>query len=155
MARIALAQIDEGAQSVAAYLAAGVEVDALPLIELAAAAGMTTALPFIDRRGGTMCFRTWRPGQALAAGPYGVPQPLETAPETAPDTIFAPLVGFDHQGRRLGQGGGFYDRAFARFPDARRIGLAWSVQQAQTLPVEPWDLPVHGVVTEKQWIDCA
>jgi 5-formyltetrahydrofolate cyclo-ligase len=55
--------------------------------------------------------------------------------------------------RRLGQGAGFYDRAFARLPAARRIGLAWSAQEADALPADPWDVPLHAVATEKEWIE--
>ena len=55
--------------------------------------------------------------------------------------------------RRLGQGAGFYDRAFARLPAALRIGLAWSVQEVDILPADPWDAPLHAVVTEKEWIE--
>jgi 5-formyltetrahydrofolate cyclo-ligase len=54
---------------------------------------------------------------------------------------------------RLGQGGGYYDRAFARYPDALRIGLAWSVQEHDALPADPWDLPLHIILTEVELIE--
>ena len=73
--------------------------------------------------------------------------------EIAPDAIMSPLIGFDREGNRLGQGGGFYDRAFARYASARRIGLAWSVQESDTLPVDSWDQRLHAVVTERERID--
>ena len=38
------------------------------------------------------------------------------------------------------------------FPDAWRIGVAWSVQQVDALPTDPWDLPLHAIVTEQDWI---
>ena len=59
-----------------------------------------------------------------------------------PDVIVAPLIAFDRAMNRLGQGGGYYDRAFARFPDALRIGLAWSAQELDDVPADPWDLPL-------------
>jgi 5-formyltetrahydrofolate cyclo-ligase len=65
----------------------------------------------------------------------------------------SPLVGFDRSGNRLGQGGGFYDRAFAAFPSARRIGIAWSVQEVDMLPVDSWDEQLHSVITEHERID--
>ena len=66
-----------------------------------------------------------------------------------------PLVGFDRRGRRLGMGGGFYDRTFAFSRIRPRlapklIGLAHDLQRVQQLPVEPWDVPLHGVVTDRQ-----
>ena len=66
-----------------------------------------------------------------------------------------PLVGFDENGGRLGMGGGFYDRTFA-FSRIRPgmapklIGLAHDFQKVRELPIEPWDVPLHGVVTDKR-----
>jgi len=33
-----------------------------------------------------------------------------------------------------------------------RIGIAWSVQEVPTLVCAPWDIPLHAIVTEKEWI---
>ena len=46
----------------------------------------------------------------------------------------------------------YYDRAFAALPGARRIGYAWSVQEVQLVPLDPWDVPLHAVATEREWI---
>lgn len=152
MARITLDAID-GGTNVACYLANSNEVDAMPIIQLAMARGIITALPHIAERGGTMHFLRWQPGERLVTGPYGIPQPAEDAAEIVPEAIISPLVGFDRGGNRLGQGGGFYDRAFAAFPGARRVGLAWSVQEVDALPVDSWDERLHAVVTERERID--
>ena len=58
----------------------------------------------------------------------------------------------DRRGNRLGQGAGQYDRAFAAHPAAWRIGVAWSVQQVDALAPDPWDVPLHAIVTESEWI---
>jgi len=140
-------------RNIACYLANAFEVDAMPIVQLACASGLSTALPHISEPGGTMRFLSWRPGDRLVTGPYGIPQPAGSADEIIPDAIVSPLVGFDRQGNRLGQGGGFYDRAFMAYPSAKRIGLAWSVQEIATLPVDSWDQPLHAVVTERERID--
>ena len=57
-------------------------------------------------------------------------------------------IAFDRAGGRLGQGGGYYDRTFAALPGAIRIGLAYAGQEADTLPTEPHDIRLHGVLTE-------
>jgi len=66
------------------------------------------------------------------------------------DVLLLPLLGFDSQGTRLGQGGGYYDRALShcRFRPYR-IGLGYAAQQVQTLPHEPWDQRLDAVITER------
>jgi len=58
-----------------------------------------------------------------------------------------PLLAFDEDGGRLGQGGGYYDRWCAAHPDALRIGLAWDVQKIDRVPMEAHDMPLHMIVT--------
>ena len=40
----------------------------------------------------------------------------------------------------------------ARHAEAMRIGIAWSVQEVDTLPADAWDVPLHAIVTEQEWI---
>jgi 5-formyltetrahydrofolate cyclo-ligase len=53
---------------------------------------------------------------------------------------------------RLGQGAGHYDRALSVLDNCTSIGVAWSVQQANILPTDPWDVPLDAVLTERSWI---
>lgn len=133
---------------VSGYIAIGAELSCLPVLEAAAGAGIATALPYVTGRGSPMRFLHWRPGDPLAAGPLGLLQPLLDAPDIEPDLIVTPLLGFDAALWRIGQGAGFYDASFAAMPRAARIGVAWSVQQAEAIPREPWDVRLHAVVTE-------
>ena len=68
------------------------------------------------------------------------------------DAVVTPALGFDVHGRRIGQGGGFYDRAIATFRAWPRppivIGVGFSVQVVDVLPDEPHDARVDMVVTE-------
>ncbi|MCQ8206018.1 5-formyltetrahydrofolate cyclo-ligase, partial [Vibrio parahaemolyticus] len=75
-------------------------------------------------------------------------QPSADGTQADPDIILTPMLAFDAALNRLGQGAGHYDRVFERLPDAWRIGVAWSVQRIETLSIDPWDVPLHGVVTE-------
>jgi 5-formyltetrahydrofolate cyclo-ligase len=137
---------------VAAYVATGGEIDPLQILLHASALGIRTALPRIESREEPMTFRYWTPGEELIPGPLGLTQPTPDAAICEPDLILAPLLGFDRTLGRIGQGAGFYDRAFAAFPAARRIGLAWSVQEVEAIPMDPWDVPLHGLATEREWI---
>ena len=99
-----------------------------------------------------MRFLAWATGDDLVPGPFGLFQPHHEAPDLAPDIILTPLLAFDSKLDRLGQGAGYYDRAFAQFPHALRIGVAWNVQCVDALPVDPWDMPLDAVITESGWI---
>ncbi|MFX8156775.1 hypothetical protein ABTL03_20005 [Acinetobacter baumannii] len=32
------------------------------------------------------------------------------------------------------------------------MGIAWSIQQVPQVPVDPWDVPLHAILTETDWI---
>jgi 5-formyltetrahydrofolate cyclo-ligase len=133
---------------VATYSPVGSEADPTLLAGAAAEAGCTLALPFVIDRAAPIRFLAWNAGEPLVDGPFNLRQPHPHSAEVAPDIILTPLVGFDARLNRLGQGAGHYDRAFARYPDALRIGVAWSVQEVPALPADVWDVPLHAIITE-------
>lgn len=138
--------------TVTSYVPLGSEADPALLVRAALDAGCSIALPHVTTRTAAMRFLAWHPQDNLVPGPFGLFQPHEAAAEVAPDIILTPLLAFDARLDRLGQGAGYYDRAFAEFPGARRIGIAWDVQRVEALPVDAWDMPLHAVVTESGWI---
>jgi 5-formyltetrahydrofolate cyclo-ligase len=140
------------ASCVAGYLPLGSETDVTNLMQYARTSGVSTALPHIPGRDGQILFRQWAPGDAIEAAAFGFRQPLAESPECVPDIILTPLVAFDRACNRLGQGKGHYDRAFAAHASALRIGVAWSVQEVQALPADPWDVPLDAILTEREWI---
>jgi 5-formyltetrahydrofolate cyclo-ligase len=137
---------------VASYMPLFSEADPAPLADAARAAGCALALPHVTTRAAPLRFLSWDLSQPLERGVFGLLQPAADAPEVSPDIILAPLLGFDDAGNRLGQGAGHYDRAFAAHPDAWRVGIAWSVQRVAALPADPWDMPLHAIATESDWI---
>lgn len=147
-----LRRLLSNARCVAGYAAASSEAPVEALLAIAAEAGVATALPRFAARGPAMSFAMWRPGDLLETGPWRVDQPLGTAEMLIPDLLLCPLLGFDREGGRIGQGGGHYDRYFADHPSALRIGIAWSVQEIDAMPLEGHDLPLDAVLTEQEWI---
>jgi 5-formyltetrahydrofolate cyclo-ligase len=117
-----------------------------------AAQRVTLALPRVEGRTSVMSFRTWQHGTPLEMADYGFAQPAESAELAMPDLILTPLIGFDAAMNRLGQGAGHYDRYFSSYPNALRIGIAWSVQQIDALDAAAWDVPLDAVCTERAWI---
>lgn len=69
-------------------------------------------------------------------------------PQGVFDVIIVPVLGFDEQNHRLGQGGGWYDRFLALQPEARTIGLAHASAKT-TFPHEPHDIALDIIVTEQ------
>lgn len=146
-----LAEIVTGHDVVAAYIAWGDEPDILPML----ADCDVLALPHHQGRIDTMDFRRWAPGDPLVKGPWSTPQPAgDGAAIVVPGLILCPLVGFDRRGGRIGQGGGHYDRYFARHPESLRIGVGWSVQEIDAAPSESTDIALDAVLTEQELILC-
>ena len=115
----------------------------------------TYCLPVLH--GKLLRFAPWRPGQPLAANRYGIPEPdVDPAQALPPEEmalVVAPLTGFDAHCRRLGMGGGWYDRSFAfrqrRSAPPWLVGVGFAAQQVQALPVEDWDVAVDALCTEQ------
>lgn len=137
---------------VASYIPIGSEADPAPLTDVAIEQGCTIALPHVVDRATPLRFLAWSRDVMLSAGPFGLRQPSGDGDEVTPDLILTPLVAFDRALGRIGQGAGHYDRAFAQHPHACRVGVALSVQEIASVPTDPWDVPLHIIITEKEWI---
>lgn len=139
------------ARTVAFYLPIQGEISPLPLMHLAHALGKACYLPRIRPfPAGSLVFVRWRPGSRLYRQRWHIREPRHGGRREARglDLVFMPLTGFDRQGHRLGMGGGFYDRTLAKLPQRPlRVGLAHDSQQVASIPVCPWDINLHAVVT--------
>ena len=134
---------------VAVYRAIGSELGTDALSLALARQGRQLCLPVVIERDAPMIFRRWSPGEPLELDEAGVPAPFPLAAAVTPDLILTPLLAFDADGGRLGQGGGYYDRTFGALSDAVRIGFAYAGQAIENLPVEAHDIRLHGVLTER------
>lgn len=147
-----LAHMCTAGKIVAGYVAMGSEVDPARLLAEAEALGCIIALPHVTSRAAPMRFLRCETGAPLTSGPFGLLQPADDAEALTPDIVLVPLLAFDDQMMRLGQGAGHYDRALSLLDDAVAIGLAWSIQHSEHLPSDPWDQPMNAILTEKSWI---
>ena len=145
--RHALAHLT-GAETVGVYLARDGEVDLTALVDACWQRKIAVGLPVV--MGNEMTFAAYRRAAELRENRYGIPEPA-VVEQMRPSIIFAPLVAFGDDGQRLGMGGGYYDRYFASAPNAKRIGVAHGCQRADTLPANPWDMPLQAVITEDGW----
>ncbi len=136
---------------IALYSPLNDEFDCLPLLRRLSHAGYPTLLPVTQGKAKPLRFHLWKPGDPLIPGPYGLKHPRSDAPEFAPKIIFAPLLGFDARGGRLGYGGGYYDATLAQLRRTDKIlagGLAFSFQKIDAIPLELHDQRLDFVLTE-------
>ncbi|MBO9708609.1 MAG: 5-formyltetrahydrofolate cyclo-ligase [Caulobacter sp.] len=146
---------DPAGKVAALYVALGSELDPRTLAEALAAQGWTLALPSVEGAQRAMVFRRWAPGQPLTRDAIGMTAPEPSSPLVEPDLVVAPLLAFDRRGRRLGQGGGYYDRALEALRARREVfvlGLAYVGQETHGLPNEPHDQGLDAILTESEYI---
>ena len=143
------------ADVVLAYASFGTELQADELLRRVLADGKTLVLPRVER-GGLGLYEVRDPAVDLAPGTWGIrePEPDRCPPADAGGVGFAliPGVAFDRRARRLGYGGGFYDRLLAGgLPEGTPlVSGAFEVQILDEVPTDPHDAPVDFVITEKE-----
>ncbi|ABO51386.1 5-formyltetrahydrofolate cyclo-ligase [Desulforamulus reducens MI-1] len=150
------------AKTIMVYLDFRKEVKTESLINHALRSGKRVTVPVVNAvdRSMTPSLLVDFPGD-LSIGSYGI---LEPAPENLRpvevqelDLIVVPGTVFDHQGNRMGYGGGYYDRFIPRLrKDAVTVALAFEFQVRENFSVlmGKYDQPVQFIVTEKQIIQC-
>jgi 5-formyltetrahydrofolate cyclo-ligase len=133
------------------------ELNVWPLLRRLHGAGVPLALPIVEGKGKPLVFRAWAPGDAMDKGVWSIPQPKADKPVLEPDILLVPLLAFDRTGRRLGYGGGFYDRTLAGLR-ARKpvvaIGLAYDEQRIDAVPHLDYDQRLDWVLTPSGPIRC-
>lgn len=137
----------------AGYMPIGGEADPGEIMRRARAGGHECALPCVETRNAPLTFRLWRPGEPLVAGPHGTRAPSGEAAAVEPGLMLVPLLAFDGAGRRLGYGGGYYDRTLealrAKNTKCLAVGLAFAAQEAAELPEDEGDQRLDWIVTER------
>jgi len=134
---------------IAAYYAIKSEPDILPALT-----SYKTCLPCVCEDN-QLIFREYKNHCALSANKFGIPEPLESAVEiNSISVFFVPCVAVDLNFYRLGYGGGYYDRLIARYrglPNCSSIFIGISYHQflLDSLPTEPKDMQLDGIITEK------
>ncbi|MFO7542213.1 MAG: 5-formyltetrahydrofolate cyclo-ligase [Thiobacillus sp.] len=147
------------AKRIGFYLPQGGEFDAHALLNQALWMQRECYLPVLPQRGRVMRFGRLGRNTRMKANRYGIPEPVDKRPLRASqlDLLVMPLVGFDREGFRLGMGGGYYDATLAymrhrrSWRKPRLVGLAYECQGVESLPHDPWDMPLDAVLTERQF----
>ncbi len=132
------------------------EPDLLALMPWLQARGVRVAF-FAIGSDGAMHPHPVRDASDLIPGPFGVLEPdvakCPRVEDSAIKIVLLPGLAFSvGDGARLGRGKGYYDRFLTRLPpDARIIGIGFSVQMLVGVPHEPHDILVQWMVSEDGW----
>jgi 5-formyltetrahydrofolate cyclo-ligase len=137
---------------VGGYHALPGEADPALLLKELAALGCHIAFPRIAGKDQPLDFHLVPKGfydgsEVLSPGAHGIHEPPPDWPQVMPDLLLVPLLAFDAAGHRLGYGGGFYDRTL-EFLCVPAIGIAYAGQEVASLPAEPHDMALDGILTE-------
>jgi 5-formyltetrahydrofolate cyclo-ligase len=133
------------------------EVVTTPLIIDLLGSGKRVVLPIIEKETRSLRLSYLEDPACLVPSTFSVPEPIgNEIPAEGKDlkVVVLPLLAFDRKGHRLGYGAGDYDRFLSRFPDAVRIGMAFSCQEAPRIPAEECDMAMDMVITERETIRC-
>ncbi len=109
------------------------------------------ALPVIDFKKKEINFFLYDKHSKLKKNDYSILEPELKNEIIFPKYILVPLLGYSWNGSRLGYGGGYYDRYLSKNNncDVKKIGVAFSFQEAHEIPTEEHDVRLDWILTEK------
>ena len=100
-----------------------------------------------------MHFYSWSYLETLKVNKYGMLEPFITKKNIIPDIILVPLLAYDKKNNRLGYGKGFYDNYLNKYLKFKKkiltIGIAFSFQKYNKLPISKQDVKLDHILTEK------
>ncbi len=146
-------------QHIALFLSNDGELGPDALINTLLSRKKTLFLPVIDPlKKKSLIFCRYTQNTTLQKNRYGILEPSLSKAQKMPgrflSLVFLPLVAFDREGNRMGMGGGYYDRCFAfkhnhHHRKPALIGLAHYFQEQESLPTEKWDVPLNGIISDR------
>jgi len=153
----ALRQGLNGERTVMVYVPKPPEVDTMPLIRYLLQQGIRVVVPIIERETRTLRLSCLEDPGDLVISTFSVPEPTgKEIPVCGEDleVVIVPLLAFDRAGHRLGYGAGYYDRFLSSYPQAKKIGVAFSCQEIKSVPNDDNDVAMDLIVTEREIIAC-
>ena len=139
-----------GKKSVFIYLSFSSEAKTDKLVETLLANGIKVYAPRVE-------------GKEMVAVPlvedgdfdlsdYGVREPIGQAYDGEIEAAIVPLLAVDLRGVRLGYGGGYYDKFFAKHPEIFKVGYGYDFQIVDELPESETDVRLNAIVTDQRVI---
>ena len=136
----------KAARTIYGYLPYNQEVRTVPMLEQAMKDGKRVAVP--KCYGDQMRFIYMDDLSKVEKGYANIPEPIADEPVADDPTalVLMPGMAFTKDGKRMGYGGGFYDKFLAAEPDHPTVALCYAFQMVEDLPTEDYDIPVDCVL---------
>lgn len=138
------------AQTVFCFVSMERELDTSSLLHAVLADGKTLVVPRVLSMG-KMALHPITSLDTLRKSRFGIPEPAEDTPTVSPEDVdftVVPCLSATLAGARLGRGGGFYDRFLAEYTGKTAL-VCFHQLLSESVPMDPWDVPLPIVVTEK------
>ena len=136
---------------IALYYPSNFELNVLKVLELKYFSHQTILLPVAEKNN-LMNFYQWKKNDVLTVNEFGMLEPIKTKAKI-PDIIIVPILAFDKYKFRLGYGKGYYDRYLKKYikqyKDTITVGVAFSFQKHNKLPINKNDVKLDFILTEK------
>ena len=134
------------AKTIYGYLPYNQEVRTVPMLEQAMRDGKRVAVP--KCYGDQMRFIYMDDLSKVENGYANIPEPIADGPVADDPTalVLMPGLAFTEDGKRMGYGGGFYDKFLAAEPNHPTVALCYSFQMVEDIPTEDYDIPVDRVL---------
>lgn len=145
-----IAQACESGAAIACYANRAEEPSTIEVRRALKQAGARVLLPRIEGEDLVWCLDD---DATMATNSLGIDEPVGEPTDEQPAAWIIPALAIDQDGFRLGQGGGFYDRALQDLPEDGRgpiIALVFEDEIVQAVPREDHDIPVDIVVTPER-----
>ena len=137
------------AKTVLLYYPIQNEVDVLPLVKKYKHE-KTFLFPATHRR--SMTVHLYAGNEHMHRGKFGIPEPTTPAYDGEIDLVIVPAVAFDAKGRRLGRGGGYYDRFIKKLTHTVLVGVGYDFQLVDEVPAARHDQRVHRIILPSKTI---
>lgn len=138
------------AKTVFCFVGTPSEIDTQPFLRKALASGKALCVPLCIEMG-VMKLKRIDSLEELSPGSYGILEPRADAPTVAPESVdfsVIPCLSVSRGGKRLGKGGGFYDRFLERFR-GEAVTISMERLMRDDIPMEPHDRETPLVLTEE------
>lgn len=146
----------EPSKIIAGYWPVGREFDVRFLMDELHQRSFQCALPCVEKGDKVLTFKPWTPDSSMVKGAFDVFEP-DNDKRVEPDIFLCPLLAFDRQGYRMGQGGGYYDATLGHYrnqKDILAIGVGYGEQAVLfNLPVEDHDQRMDVILTPQSILD--